>query len=212
MRLGWAWDKRKQKQNEKKTKNNAETPKINWKQRWRQHLPIKTRRLLKRFEVDSEVVWRPWLKPMTISLNKFVQWYWKVFSCNFGKYKVRCLYYFHFYEIQTTVYSSHSLYACIYHHHHHVVPQARISLTLSRHFSLSFIASSRSLGLNPVSSHSCCMYVLAGRPALARPYVGVHRSISLMSLSLLLQQCPACLRLRPLDFMEFFAKQHLSSS
>ena len=40
------------------------------------------------------------------------------------------------------------------HHHHHVVPLARISLTLSRHFSLSFIASGRSSGLHPVSSHS----------------------------------------------------------
>ena len=79
------------------------------------------------------------------------------------------------------------------HHHHHVVPLARISLTLSRHFSLSFIASGRSSGLHPVSSHSCCMYVRAGRPAFARPYVGVHRSRSLMSPSLLLQQCPACL-------------------
>ena len=62
---------------------------------------------------------------------------------------------------------------------------ARISLTLSRHFSRSFITSS---GLHPVSSHSCCMYVRAGRPAFARPYVGVHRSTSLMSSSLLLQQ------------------------
>ena len=44
-----------------------------------------------------------------------------------------------------------------------------------------------------VSSHSCWMYVRAGRPAFARPYVGVHRSTSLMSSSLLLQQCPACL-------------------
>ena len=79
------------------------------------------------------------------------------------------------------------------HHHHHVVLLARISLTLSRHFSQSFIASGRSSGLHPVSSHSCCMYVRAGRPAFARPYVGVHRSTSLMSLSLLLQQCPACL-------------------
>ena len=78
-------------------------------------------------------------------------------------------------------------------HHHHVVPLARISLTLSRHFSLSFIASGRFSGLHPVSSHSCCMYVLAGHPAFARPYVGVHRSTSLMSSSLLLQQCPACL-------------------
>ena len=38
-----------------------------------------------------------------------------------------------------------------------------------------------------------CMYVRAGRPAFAWPYVGVHRSTSLMSSSLLLQQCPACL-------------------
>ena len=78
-------------------------------------------------------------------------------------------------------------------HHHNVVPLARISLTLSRHISLSFIASGRSLGLDPVSSQSCCMYVRAGRPAFGRPYVGVHRSTSLMSSSLLLQQCPACL-------------------
>ena len=75
----------------------------------------------------------------------------------------------------------------------HVVPLAWISLTLSRHFSLSFIASGRSSGLHPISSHSCCMYVLAGRPGFARPYVGVYRSTSLMSSSLLLQQCPACL-------------------
>ena len=47
----------------------------------------------------------------------------------------------------------------LYHHHHHVLPLARISLTLSRHFSLSFIATGRSSGLHPVSSHSCWMYV-----------------------------------------------------
>ena len=79
------------------------------------------------------------------------------------------------------------------HHHHHVVLVARICLTLSRHFSLSLIASGRSSGLHPVSSHSCWMYVRAGRPAFARPCVGVHKSTSLMSSSLLLQQCPACL-------------------
>ena len=78
-------------------------------------------------------------------------------------------------------------------HHHHVVPLARISLTLSRHFSLSFIASGRSSELHPVSSQSCCMYVRAGLLPFARPYVGVHWSTSLMSLSLLLQQCSACL-------------------
>ena len=80
-----------------------------------------------------------------------------------------------------------------HHHHHHVMLVARISLTLSRHFSQSFIASGRSSGLHPVSSHSCWMYVRAGRPAFARPCVGVHKSKSLMSSSLLLQQCPACL-------------------
>ena len=79
------------------------------------------------------------------------------------------------------------------HHHHHVVTQAQISLTLSRHYSLSFIASDRSSGLHPVSSQSCCMYVRAGRPAFARPYVGGQWSTSLMSSSLLLQQWPACL-------------------
>ena len=49
-----------------------------------------------------------------------------------------------------------------HHHHHHVVQLARISLTLSRRFSLSFIASDRPSGLHPVSSHSCWMYVRAG--------------------------------------------------
>ena len=82
----------------------------------------------------------------------------------------------------------------IYHHHHpHVVPLARISLTLSRHFSLSFITSSSSSELHPVSSHSCCIYVRGGRPTFAWPYAGVHRSTSLMSSSLLLRQFPACL-------------------
>ena len=77
--------------------------------------------------------------------------------------------------------------------YHHVVQVARISLTLSRHFSLSFTDSGRSSGQHPVSSHSCWMYVRAGRPAFARTCVGVHRSTSLMISSLRLQQCPACL-------------------
>ena len=81
----------------------------------------------------------------------------------------------------------------LYHHHHHIVLAARIFLTLSRHSSLSFIALGRSSGQQPVSSHSCWMYVRAGRPAFARPCVGIHKSTSLMSSSLLLQQCPACL-------------------
>ena len=85
------------------------------------------------------------------------------------------------------------IYIYHHHHHHHVVLVAPISLTLSRHFSLSFIASRRSSGQHPISSHSCWMYVCAGRPAFAQPCVGVHKSTSLMSSSLLLQQCPACL-------------------
>ena len=86
-----------------------------------------------------------------------------------------------------------SLSTYIHHHHHHIVLAARISLTLFRHSSLSFIALGRSSGQQPVSSHSCWMYVRAGRPAFARPCVGIHKSTSLMSSSLLLQQCPACL-------------------
>ena len=81
----------------------------------------------------------------------------------------------------------------LWRYHHHGVPLARISLTLSRHFSLLFIVSGRSSGLHPVSSQSNCMYVRAGRPAFARPYEGVHRSTSLMCSSLLLQQCPVYL-------------------
>ena len=71
--------------------------------------------------------------------------------------------------------------------------RAASTLTLSRHFSLSFIAFGRSSGLHPVSSHSCCIYVQAGGPAFAWPYAGVHRCTSLMRSSLLLQQCPVCL-------------------
>ena len=78
-------------------------------------------------------------------------------------------------------------------HHHHGVRLAQISLTLSLHISLSFIAFGRSSGLHPVSSHSCCMNVWASHPAFDWPYAGVHRSTSLTILSLLLQQCPACL-------------------
>ena len=81
----------------------------------------------------------------------------------------------------------------IFHHHHHVMRLARISQTLPLHVSLSFIASGRSSGLHPVSSHSCCMNVRAGRPAFDWPYAGVHWSTSLTISSLLLQQCLVCL-------------------
>ena len=105
------------------------------------------------------------------------------------------------YEQCFTIYYIY-IYIWTCYHHHHIVPLARISLTLSHHFSLSFIASGRSSGLHSVSSHSCWMYVRAGRPAFARPYVGVHKSTSLMSSFLLLQKCPACLvRLTWIVFM-----------
>ena len=83
-----------------------------------------------------------------------------------------------------------NIYSLLYHHYHHVMLLARISLNLSLHVSLSFIASCRSSGLHAVSSHSCCMYV---RPAFVWPYAGVHGSTLLMSSSLLFQKCPACL-------------------
>ena len=80
-----------------------------------------------------------------------------------------------------------------HHHHHHVPPPAQISLTLSRHRSLSSIAPGRSSSVHPVSPLSCCILVLGGLTVFAHPCGGVHRSMSLMSLSPLLQQCPACL-------------------
>ncbi len=86
--------------------------------------------------------------------------------------------------ISTNLYHHHH-----HHHHHRVVPLARISLTLSRYFSLSFIASGRSSGLHPVSFHSCCMCVRASRPAFAQPYVGVHTSTSQSGFELV-SPCP----------------------
>ena len=42
-------------------------------------------------------------------------------------------------------------------HHHHVAQSARISLTFSRHLSLSSIASGRSSGIHPVLVQSFSM-------------------------------------------------------
>ena len=89
------------------------------------------------------------------------------------------------------------IYIYIYHHHvsllyhHHVSLLARITLMLSHHPSLSTIAPGRSSRRHPVSAQSCYIKVLAGCPTFTRPCEGVHRSVSLMSSSLLLQQCPA---------------------
>ena len=110
------------------------------------------------------------------------------------------IYFFYLYIFSNFFYFNPFIVLCNYNqisfyliYHHLVVLPARISMTLSRHFSLSFITFGSSSGLYPVSSHNCCMYVQAGRPVFAWPYAGVHRSTSLTSSSLLLQQCPACL-------------------
>ena len=66
---------------------------------------------------------------------------------------------------------------------HHVAPSAQISLTLSRHSSLSSITSGRSSVLHPVSAQSCCMLVLAGRPAFAHPFEQVHITYELVPTS-----------------------------
>ena len=79
------------------------------------------------------------------------------------------------------------------HHHHHLVLLARITLTIFCHPSLSSITPGMFSRQRPISTQSCCIQVLAGCLVFARPCEGVHMSMSLMSSSLLLQQCPACL-------------------
>ena len=121
-------------------------------------------------EVNKEInltVWRKVEKTNNLKFDEFIK-FWIIVFFTFSSY--------------------------IYHHDHdHDMRLAWISLTLSLHVSLSFIAFGRSSGLHPISSHSCCMNVRAGRPAFDWPYAGVHRSTSLTISSLLLQQCPACL-------------------
>ena len=78
-------------------------------------------------------------------------------------------------------------------HHHHVDAASADLPDPPFHPSLSSITPGRSSRLYPVSALSCCMEVLAGRPSFARPCEAFHRSMTLMSSSLLLQQCTACL-------------------
>ena len=84
------------------------------------------------------------------SINSFFCIFFSVYN---GLMWVFCKYISHKFSIICLIQQKNSY----NHHHHHVAPPARISLTLSRHFSLSFIASGRSSELHPVSSHSCCM-------------------------------------------------------
>ena len=53
--------------------------------------------------------------------------------------------------------------------------------------------SGKSSMLHPVTIRSSCRLFLVDRPTLTRPYEGVHRRMSLMNSSLLLQKRPTCL-------------------
>ena len=87
----------------------------------------------------------------------------------------------------------------MYHHHHHhlVVPSARISLTPSHHPPY---RSSLPAGLQDYTPYlyraAVCTFELVAL-AFDRPCEEFHKSTSLMSSSLLLQQYPACL-VRPI--------------
>ena len=73
-----------------------------------------------------------------------------------------------------------------YYHDHQGMLTAQILLTLSPSVPVSYHSGQVFLA---VSS----MLDFAGQPTLVCLYVGVRRKTSLMSLSLLLQQCPPCL-------------------
>ena len=88
------------------------------------------------------------------------------------------------------------LYIYIYiYNHQQVMLLAQISLTfsLSLHLSLLYIAASRSSRLHPVSTQTCCRWVLVGQPTLARLCKGFHWITSFMISTLLLEKGPACL-------------------
>ena len=112
-----------------------------------------------------------WLIPHAINVFGFrlrIVWFtWNFKNRTPWKYKFDILGFWSV-LLYWTIFIDFSLYIYIYIYiyNHHVMPPARISLTLSRHFSLLFIASCRFSGLHPASSHSCCMYVQAGRPVL----------------------------------------------
>ena len=141
------------------------------------------------FPFFKQLVWKPMstIPNRVLKVIGFLQWFRNLFSLFLLDTKWSPDDYAFFFQTCVTLLENN------HHHHHHIVLAARISLTLSSHSSLSFIALGRSSGQHPVSSHSCWMYIRAGRPTFARPYVGIHKSTSLMSSSLFLQQCPACL-------------------
>ena len=87
-----------------------------------------------------------------------------------------------------------------HHHHHHVTPSARISLTLFHHpcHGPLLLAGLKSYILY-LHRAAVCRFKLVVLPWSC---VGIHKSTSLISSSLLLQQCPACrVRLILIDFV-----------
>ena len=126
------------------------------------------------------------------NVNRLFQDWYSGYRAHFRRFLQ--VYHMHFFSSAHTHTHTHTYIYIIYIYIYHlVVPSAWISLTLSCYSSLSFIASGWSSLLHSVSSQSFCMLVRAGCPAFARPFEGVHTSTLLMSSSLLLQQCPACL-------------------
>ena len=81
-------------------------------------------------------------------------------------------------RIECTTHTHTHIYIYIYtyiRHHHYIMLLAWLSLTLSRHPSLSSIAPSKSPRLHPMSVQSCNWLGLVGRPTPARPCEVVHR-------------------------------------
>ena len=91
----------------------------------------------------------------------------------------------------------------IFIHHHLVVASARISLTLSRHLSLSFIAFGRSSGLHPVS----CTFELVALFLLGnvKGSIGVHHLCARPDFS------SCVLHLKKCKFMLYDRKKSLSN-
>ena len=73
---------------------------------------------------------------------------------------------------------------------HYVALRALNSMILFLHYSLTSIRHGKSSSWHSVPAVSWCFVSL---PTFKRPCVGVHKRTSLMSSSLLHQQCPACL-------------------
>ena len=125
----------------------------------RVHIPTKT--LCDSLWANFVLIWlgNTLSSAMVIYLSISIHVYMYISSCTF--LSIYLAYYLSIYQNINVIRIMY-----IYHHHHPVTPSARISLTLSRHLSLSSITSGRSSGLHPVSTKNCCMYELVALPLL----------------------------------------------